>query len=109
MPTAAECQELESYTDKEWVNDFNGSGINGVRFYNNSKYIFFPASGFRRSSSFINKTSQSQILCADLYSDPYEPPMPDFPCFMLYVDNDEIIFIDSWTRCNALTIRGVRE
>ena len=48
MPTKDEIQELIDNTDSEWVEDFNGTGVNGRKFTsktNTSKYIFFPAAG----------------------------------------------------------------
>ena len=55
MPTRTECQELLENTDNEWVEDFNGTGVNGRKFTSKtdeSKYIFIPASGYRLGSSF---------------------------------------------------------
>ena len=49
MPTSAEFKELYDNTIHEWVEDFNGSGVNGWKFISKTnirKYIFFPASGF---------------------------------------------------------------
>ena len=55
MPTVVQCQELLNETDHTWVEDFNGSGINGMKFVNkkdSSKYIFIPASGNAWGGSF---------------------------------------------------------
>ena len=48
MPTATEFQELYDNTTNEWVEDYNGSGVNGMKFTSktNGKSIFFPASGY---------------------------------------------------------------
>ena len=49
MPTSAEFKELYDNTIHEWVEDFNGSGVNGWKFISKTnirKYIFFPASGY---------------------------------------------------------------
>ena len=56
MPTDEQCQELLAETDHSWVEDFNGSGINGMKFVNkkySSKYIFIPASGNAWNGSFF--------------------------------------------------------
>jgi uncharacterized protein (TIGR02145 family) len=48
MPTQDDFQELIDETDNEWVEDFNGSGVNGYKFISKSdstKYIFLPAAG----------------------------------------------------------------
>ena len=49
MPTEAEIRELINNTTKEWITNFNGSGVNGRKFTSKtdtSKYIFIPAAGF---------------------------------------------------------------
>jgi hypothetical protein len=49
MPTQAELQDLINKTNYEWVNNFNGSGINGGKFTNKTNpnaYVFFPAAGY---------------------------------------------------------------
>ena len=53
MPTLTEIQELLDNTDKEWIKDYNGTGVNGRKFTSKtdtSKYIFFPAAGLRSGS-----------------------------------------------------------
>ena len=54
MPTEAEFDELLSGTTNEWIEDFNGTGVNGRKFTSKtdtSKYIFIPAAGFRTNGS----------------------------------------------------------
>ena len=53
MPTSKEYYELEANTSNVWVNNFNSTGVNGWKFTSKtdtSKYIFFPASGYRSES-----------------------------------------------------------
>lgn len=48
LPISAQCEELFSALDYEFVTNFNGSGINGLKCMSkkdHSKYIFLPASG----------------------------------------------------------------
>ena len=54
MPTKDEFDELMDNTTTEWIEDFNGSGVNCIKFTSNinGNSIFFPASGFRTNSSF---------------------------------------------------------
>ena len=55
LPTKDEIQELIDNTDSEWVEDFNGTGVNGRKFTSNtdtSKYIFIPAAGYCDDGSF---------------------------------------------------------
>ena len=64
MPTLEQCQELLNETNHTWVEDFNGSGINGMKFVNkndDSKYIFIPASGYAWDGSFGNVGSNGYL------------------------------------------------
>ena len=48
MPTHEDFQELLDNTDNEWIENFNGIGVNGYKFTSKidaSKYIFIPAAG----------------------------------------------------------------
>ena len=53
MPTQTEIQELLENTENEWVEDFNGSGVNGRKFSSkiNGNSIFIPAAGIYREGS----------------------------------------------------------
>ena len=48
MPTQAEFQELKDNCQWEWVEDYNGKGINGYVVYHNdpNTRLFFPAAGY---------------------------------------------------------------
>ena len=48
MPTQDEIQELIDNTIKQWITDYNGSGVNGRKFISktNGNSIFIPAAGF---------------------------------------------------------------
>lgn len=54
VPTKANFQELLDNTRQEWIENYNGSGVNGYKFTSttNSNSIFIPASGYRYDSSF---------------------------------------------------------
>ena len=48
MPTQDECKELIDNTIKQWVDNYNGTGVNGMKFISKTdetKYIFIPAAG----------------------------------------------------------------
>ena len=48
MPTQTECKELLNGTTNEWITNFNGTGVNGMKLTSKadtSKYIFIPAAG----------------------------------------------------------------
>ena len=52
MPTKDEFQELVDNCNIVWINDYNGTGINGLTFTSNINMnsIFFPAGGSPRDS-----------------------------------------------------------
>ena len=54
MPTNALMEELVSETINMWIDNYNGTGVNGRKFTSktNGKSIFIPASGYRSGSSF---------------------------------------------------------
>lgn len=54
VPTKANFQELLDNTRQEWIENYNGSGVNGYKFTSttNNNSIFIPASGYRYDSSF---------------------------------------------------------
>ena len=48
MPTQDEIQEMLKNTSKQWITDYNGTGVNGMKFTSKtdeSNYIFIPAAG----------------------------------------------------------------
>ena len=71
MPTATEFQELYDNTTNEWVEDYNGSGVNGRKFTSEtdtSKYIFIPASGYAHSERVYDRG-----LCCNSWSSSLSP------------------------------------
>ena len=74
MPTATEFQELYDNTTNEWVEDYNGSGVNGMKFTSktNGKSIFFPASGGAYGTGVYNRGSYGYFWSSSLHpSDSY--------------------------------------
>ena len=83
MPTEAECEEIINNTDSEWIEDYNGTGVNGMKFTSKtdkSKYIFIPMAGYYDggfadtpacvwSSSINNSFPFNAYLCEFYYSD----------------------------------------
>lgn len=69
MPTIAEFQELIDGTNNQWVNNHNGTGVNGWKFTHKtdtSKYIFIPASGSRSDSSFDSRGDYGDVWSSSL-------------------------------------------
>ena len=61
MPTQDDIQELIDNTFHEWVENFNNSNVNGMKFISKtdtSKYIFIPAAGYCDGSS-VNRVGYS--------------------------------------------------
>ena len=69
MPTKDEIQELIDNTDNEWVEDYNGSGVNGRKFTSKTdgrKYIFIPAAGYCLDGSVYNVGSYGFVWGSSL-------------------------------------------
>jgi len=103
MPTKDEFDELINNTDKEWVADYNGSGVAGYKFMkkgDRSVYIFLPAAGFRYGSSFNGQGSSGNYWSSTLYSDnPYG-------AWNLRCNDGSVGTSDSY-RCSGRSVRAV--
>ena len=104
MPTKAQFEELIEETNNEWVEDFNGSGVNGYKFTNkldSSKYIFLPAAGGCNDSNLYSVGNEGYYWSSSLSEDD-----PD-NAWGLYFNNEEVnMYYDS--RCGGFTVRPVR-
>ena len=106
MPTEAEVQELINNTDNEWIDDFNGSGVNGRKFTSKtdeSKYIFIPASGGRSGSSFCSQGSSGYI-----WSSSFFVALPNC-AWDLYFDSSLIFTYGNSYRYYGFPVRGVMD
>ena len=65
LPTLAEMDALLSLT-KEWVTDYNGSGINGCKFTGNGNTLFLPAAGDRNYTTLYNAGYNGQYWSSSL-------------------------------------------
>ena len=104
MPTEAEIQELVNNTYNEWVDDFNGSGVNGNKFTSKtdeSKYIFIPASGVRSGSSFCSQGSSGYVWSSSLNA-----ALPNC-AWDLYFDSNLIFTYGNSHRYYGFPVRGV--
>ena len=106
MPTATEFQELYDNTTNEWVEGYNGSGVNGRKFTSKtdtSKYIFIPAAGYRSVSSFYNQGRAGSFWSSSLYSGNHR--------LAFYFDN-YLEWVHSYAdeeRYKGFVVRGVRK
>ena len=105
MPTKDEIQELIDNTDSEWVEDFNGTGVNGRKFTSKadtSKYIFIPAAGCCSNGSVYNVGYYGYVWSSSLgtsYSD---------NAWYLYF-NSGSCYMSYNNRYDGLSVRGVMD
>ena len=109
MPTKGDFQELLDNTDSEWIEDFNGSGVNGRKFtsrIDTSKYIFIPASGSRLGSSFYGQGIGGYVWSSSLDAE-------DNGCaWDLHFDSDNMsgIYYNFYrNRYRGYAVRGVMD
>ena len=102
MPTKAEIQELIDYTTNEWVEDFNGTGVNGRKFTgSNGNSIFIPAAGFRSTSSFYYQEDYN----GDIWSSSLFTSRPKNAWYLNFFSDD--FYVDYADRNYGLMVRGV--
>lgn len=105
MPTEVEIQELVNNTYNEWIENFNGSGVNGRKFTSKtdeSKYIFIPASGYRLGSSF-----RGQCRGGDVWSSSLNTVLPGGALELGF--SSGIIYMGDSGRYYGLAVRGVMD
>ena len=69
MPTQSDFQELWQNTDKQWFDNYNGSGVNGGKFTSKtdtSNYIFIPMSNFYANGSVVDFGNSGYIWSSSL-------------------------------------------
>lgn len=71
MPTAEQIEELFKETNHEWVEDYQGTGINGRVFTSktNGNTMFIPASGYRWNSYVNNQGEGAELWSSTLSTD----------------------------------------
>ena len=100
MPTNAEIQELIDKTTNEWVTNYKGTGVNGMKFTaSNGNSIFIPASGYRYDSSFDGQGSVSYVWSSSLAF--------AYNAYYWHLRSDDAECSDS--RCSGFAVRGVRK
>ena len=108
MPTKGDFQELLDNTNSEWVEDFNGSGVNGRKFTSktNGNSIFIPASGSRLGSSFYGQGIGGYVWSSSLDTE-------DNGCaWDLHFDSDNLssIYYNFYrNRYRGYVVRGVMD
>ena len=102
MPTRDDFQELLENTENEWIEDYNGSGVNGRKFIskNNGNSIFIPAAGICRDGSVDYVGSSGGIWSSSLKDD-----YPNLAWYLYFNSGD--CYIYSSRRCIGRSVRGV--
>lgn len=102
-PTKTQLQELIDYTNHEWKENFEGSGVNGMKFTNKSdetKYIFIPAAGFCGLSYHDTEGSWGYIWSLSRNS-----TIPNYAWYMSFDSGD--VGVNRSYRCYCFSVRGV--
>ena len=105
MPTQDDFQELIDETDNEWVEDFNGSGINGYKFTSKSdstKYIFLPAAGSCHDSRLNGVGVGGGYWSSSLYTDG-----PNYAWYLYFINGGVDMSGDN--RYDGYSIRPVSQ
>lgn len=105
MPTQADFRELIANTNREWIINYNGSGVSGRKFTSkiNGNSIFIPASGFRSDSSFYDQGSSGLVWSSSLYA-----ASPNL-ALILYFNSVCINASYILSRYYGLAVRGVMD
>ena len=104
-PTKAELQELLNGTTNKWIDDYNGTGVNGWKFTSkkdSSKYIFIPAAGYCVNGSVSDVGNCSDVLSSSLHT------LETDYVWGLYFDS-EGCNMNNAQRCEGQSVRGVRK
>ena len=104
-PTKAELQELLNGTTNKWIDDYNGTGVNGWKFTSkkdSSKYIFIPAAGYCVNGSVSDVGNCSDVLSSSLHT------LETGYVWGLYFDS-EGCNMNNAQRCEGQSVRGVRK
>ena len=105
MPTAEQFKELLDNTDNEWIEDFNGSGVNGRKFTSRtdtSKYIFIPAAGSRYSSSFFDQKHYGSVWSSSIVVS-----QPNCSSHLDFIYDD--YRIGEYYHCDGFSVRSVSD
>ena len=104
MPTQSDFLEMLDYTDSEWVENFNGSGVNGRKFTSkiNGNSIFIPASrSLSGLSTYIQGEASYCVWSSSLdTSYPLDALTLDFTSSRVSADS-------SLSRDEGVVVRGV--
>ena len=104
IPTKDEIYELSVNTNREWITNYNGSGVNGYKFTSNKEgyqnnSIFIPAAGYREGSSFDGQ---------GIYGEVWSSSVVNSNAWALYFyGSDDFVPDSESSRYRGLSVRGV--
>ena len=104
MPTDAEISELLSNTNKQWFDNYKGTGVNGMKFTSkiNGNSIFIPAAGNCSGGSVNSVGDNGSVWSSSLRtSNPYGAWSLRFLSSGCYMSNSN--------RYSGRSVRGVRK
>ena len=107
-PTQEQLQELMNHTDNEWVENFEGSGVNGMKFWkkdteeptDGDSYIFIPAAGNCYVGGHHGVGSWGYV-----WSDSRYESSAYGAWYMHFYAGD--FYMNVYSRCNGYSVRGV--
>ena len=106
VPTHTEIQELLKKTNQEWVTNYNGTGVNGMKFTHKtdtSKYIFIPAAGYCNGGSVYRVGNYGYVWGSSLSTSyPYNA------CYLSFSSGNCRMYGDG-SRYRGQSVRGVRK
>ena len=108
IPTSDELQELITYTNNEWIGNFDGNGTSGYKFTSKkdtSNYIFIPASErYKDFSTYIRDISYG-VWSSSLYTSyPREAWTLDFNSKYIEAEDE---YTCPYDRYYGMAVRGV--
>ena len=104
IPTKDEIYELSVNTNREWITNYNGSGVNGYKFTSNKEgyqnnSIFIPAAGCREGSSFSYQGIHGEVWSSSVdTSDAWT---------LYFYGSDDFVPDSEASRDFGLSVRGV--
>ena len=104
IPTKDEIYELSVNTNREWITNYNGSGVNGYKFTSNKEgyqnnSIFIPAAGCRKGSSFSYQGIHGEVWSSSVdTSDAWT---------LYFYGSDDFVPDSEASRYFGLSVRGV--
>ena len=110
IPTDPEFEELLNNTTNKWVTNFNGSGVNGIKFTSkaNGNSIFIPAAGYYRDGGLTNVGFDGNVWTSSLRRNSTDYAYTLF-FNSSFINADDYDYYGLSYRCNGLPVRGVCE